>query len=127
VTHENRSQDSATQSTEPAAGNQANTEAAPSLREQTQTLGETLKLIADRDPAGTPTDQAISVFHEWLAAAGAASERPELFADVVQNFDARANTNRDIFLLFDMMVNRTEIEEEPLPLPTFIGLPLLGN
>ena len=47
----------------------------PTLRQQTQTLGETLKHIADNDPAGTPTEQAIAVFHEWLEAAGATSER----------------------------------------------------
>jgi len=126
VTHEKQTEIGADE-TKPVNGVPETSEAPPHLREQTQALGETLKHIADTDPAGTPSDQAIAVFHEWLAAAGAASERPELFVDVAQNFDARSNTNRDIFLLFDMMVNHTEIEEEPVPLATFIGLPLLGS
>ena len=126
MTHEDHTENGADE-TNPASVIPETSEAPPHLRDQTQALGETLKHIADRDPAGTPSDQAIAVFHEWLAAAGAASERPELFVDVAQNFDAQANTNRDIFLLFDMMVNHTEIEEEPVQLATFIGLPLLGS
>jgi hypothetical protein len=95
------------------------------LREMTLGLGQTLKHIADSDPAGTPTAHAATVFHEWLAEAGRASERPELFADVAAHYEIQANSNRDLFLLFDMLVNYTDIdEEEPAALGTFIGLPM---
>lgn len=97
----------------------------PSLDQQTTTLGQTLKHVADNDPAGTPGEQTIFVFREWLAVAGPASSKPHYFEDIAQNYDAEANTNRDLFLLFDMLAPFLDIEQEAAPERTFIGLPLI--
>ena len=96
------------------------------LREQTLGLGQTLKHIADNDPVGTPSAQAIAVFAEWLAITGNTCPRADLFEDVAENFDPAANSNRDLFLLFDMLVNYLDIDEDPAPQGAFIGLPMLG-
>lgn len=97
----------------------------PSLDQQTTALGKTLKHVADNDPAGTPGDQTIVVFREWLAVAGPTSSKPHYFEDVAENYDAGSNTNRDLFLLFDMLAPFLDIEQEAAPERTFIGLPLI--
>ncbi len=97
----------------------------PSLDQQTQALGRTLKHVADGDPAGTPGVHTVAVFREWLAVAGPVSDKPHYFADVAENYDAEANTNRDLFLLFDMLAPYLDIEPEAAPERTFIGLPLI--
>ena len=104
-----------------------NTEKPPSLQEQTMELGRTLKAIADSDPSGIPSEQAASVFAEWLTVAGPTSREPVYLADVADNYDVFANTNKDLFELFDILDNYIEIEdEEPPPRGTFIGLPLVS-
>ncbi len=99
----------------------------PSLQEQTMELGRTLKAIADSDPSGTPSERAASVFAEWLTAAGPTSREPVYLADVADNYDVFANTNKDLFELFDILDNYIEVEDEELPpRGTFIGLPLVS-
>jgi len=93
-------------------------------------LGRTLKEISDRDPSGTPSEKAASVFADWLALAGPTSREPTYLADVAENFDVLANTNKDLFELFDILDNYIEVEdEEPGDRPprTFIGLPLISG
>lgn len=102
----------------------------PSLEEQTIELGRTLKAIADNDPSGTPSPQAAAVFAEWLALAGPTSREPVYLADVADNYDIFANTNKDLFELFDILDNYIEVEdEEPGDSPprTFISLPLVSG
>lgn len=103
---------------------------APSLQEQTTTLGSTFKDIADNAPKGTPSELSAKVFADWLAQAGPTSRQPERMADVAQHYDVLANTNRDLFDLFTMLQSYIEVEdddeEDALPPRTFIGLPLLG-
>lgn len=102
----------------------------PSLQEQTMELGRTLKTIADRDPSGTPSAQAASVFADWLALAGPTSREPLYLSDVADNYDVFANTNKDLFELFDILDNYIEIEDEDpgdAPPRTFIPLPLMSG
>ena len=99
----------------------------PLLRDQTHELGRTLRSISDTDPAGVPSMNALAVFREWLAVAAPFTEHPEYFADVAENFGPEGNTNRDLFLLFDMLVPYIDVEPEPVEQRTFIGLPLIGN
>jgi len=102
----------------------------PTLQEQTMELGRTLKMIADSDPSGTPSPSAASVFAEWLALAGPTSREPLYLADVAENYDVFANTNKDLFELFDILDNYIEVEdEEPGDSPprTFISLPLVSG
>lgn len=93
-------------------------------------LGRTLKEIADNDPSGTPTPTAASVFAGWLALAGPTSREPTYLADVADNFDVFANTNKDLFELFDILDNYIEVDDDDPddnPPRTFIGLPLISN
>jgi len=103
---------------------------APSLQDQTIELGRTFKEIADNAPKGTPSALSARVFADWLAQAGPTSRQPERMADVAENYDVLANTNRDLFDLFTMLQSYIEVEddaeEEALPPRTFIGLPLLA-
>ena len=102
----------------------------PSLQAQTMELGRTLKEISDRDPSGMPSEMAASVFADWLVLAGPSSREPTYLADVAENFDVFANTNKDLFELFDILDNYIEVEdEEPGDCPprTFIGLPLISG
>jgi len=106
------------------------TEKAPSLQAQTMELGRTLKAIADNDPSGTPSPQAAAVFAGWLAQAGPTSREPLYLSDVADNYDVLANTNKDLFELFDILDNYIEVEdEEPGDAPprTFIKLPLMAG
>jgi hypothetical protein len=99
----------------------------PSLQQQTTALGTLLKSVADNDPAGMPSAQAAAAFAAWLIEAGPGSREPTYFADVADNYDAQANSNRDLWDLFDILENYIEVEdEEPLSdtRRTFIGLPL---
>ncbi len=103
--------------------------ASPSLQEQTIELGTTLKAIADSDPLSPPSRLCAQVFAEWLAQAGPTSRKPEFFTDVLDNYDARANTNRDLQDLFTMLQSYIEVpgdDDPPAPAKTFIGLPLLA-
>ncbi len=112
------------------ADEKSDTEKAPSLQAQTMELGKTLKAIADSDPSGMPSAQAASVFAEWLTIAGPTSREPVYLADVADNYDVFANTNKDLFELFDILENYIEVEdEEPGDSPprTFIGLPLISG
>ena len=102
-----------------------------SIRDSRAPEGGALQLtreaIADNDPSGTPSPRAASIFAEWLILAGPTSREPVYLADVADNFDVFANTNKDLFELFDILDNYIEIEdEEPLPRGTFIGLPLVS-
>lgn len=99
---------------------------APSLQAQTMELGKTLKAIADRDPSGTPTPQAAAVFAGWLAAAGPTSREPTYLSDVAGNYDVFANTNKDLFELFDILDNYIEVDDDDAPPEprTYIGLPM---
>jgi hypothetical protein len=104
----------------------AGSEPTPSLQTQTIALGQTLKTIADNDPSGTPSAQAAAVFAGWLAAAGPTSREPLYLSDVAENYDVFANTNKDLFELFDILDNYIEIEDDDVPPEprTFIGLPM---
>jgi len=102
---------------------------APSLQDQTIELGTTLKAIADSDPLSPPSPLSAQVFAGWLAQAGPTSRKPEFFADVLDNYDVQANTNRDLQDLFTMLQSYIEVpddEDEPTSVKTFIGLPLLA-
>ncbi len=102
----------------------------PSLQAQTIELGRTLKAFADRDPSGAPSPTAAAVFAEWLAVAGPTSREPTYLADVADNFDVSANTNKDLWEIFDILENYIEVEdEEPEEIAprTFIGLPLVSG
>ncbi len=102
----------------------------PSLQQQTMELGKTLKSIADRDPSGTPSALSATVFAEWLAVAGPTSREPTYLADVAENFDVLANTNKDLWEIFDILENYIEVEDEEIedaPPRTFIGLPLVSG
>lgn len=93
-------------------------------------LGRTLHEIAERDPSGTPSPAAASVFADWLALAGPTSREPTYLADVAENFDVFGNTNKDLFELFDILDNYIEVEDEDpgdSPPRTFIGLPLVSG
>jgi len=101
----------------------------PSLQQQTIELGRKLKAIADENPSETPSEQAAAVFAEWLAVAGPTSREPTYLADVAGNYDVFANTNKDLWEIFDILENYIEVEdEEPDDSPprTFIGLPLVS-
>jgi hypothetical protein len=101
----------------------------PSLQQQTIALGQILKAQADNDPSGAPGESAASVFADWLAAAGPGSREPGYFADVAGNYDVCANSNRDLWDLFDILENYIEVEDDEAdmdtPPRTFIGLPLV--
>jgi len=108
----------------------ADTEKQPSLQAQTMALGRTLREIADNDPGGIPSPAAASVFADWLALAGPTSREPTYLSDVAENFDVFANTNKDLFELFDILDNYIEVEDEEPgdgPPRTFIGLPLVSG
>jgi len=113
---------------EPGAGGKP-----PSLQQQTIALGRTLKAISEQDPSGTPSETASAVFAGWLAAAGPTSREPAYLADVAVNFDTQANTNKDLWELFDILDNYIEVEEEdwedepPAARRRFIGLPLASG
>lgn len=104
----------------------------PTLLEQTIALGKVLKLVSDRDPAGTPSSEAIQAFKSWLAAAGPTSRDPRYFADIDQNYEISENSNEDLFRVFELLHPYIEvpIEEEgddgDQPPRTFVGLPLIG-
>ena len=100
-----------------------------SLQEQTIALGRMLKKIADGDPSGTPSAQAAAVFHEWLAVAGPTSREPAYLADVAENYEIFANTNKDLWELFDILDNYIEVDDEMdrLPPRAFIRLPLVSS
>ncbi len=102
-----------------------------SLQQQTIELGKVLKTISDADPSGTPTGAAASAFTAWMAEAGPDSRQPDYFQDVLENYDIPANSNRDLWDLFDILENYIEVEDEEweddAPRKTFIGLPLLGE
>ena len=101
---------------------------APSLQEQTMELGRTLKAISEEDPSGTPSAGAARVFAEWLALAGPTSREPAYLADVAANYDVQANSNKDLWEIFDILENYIEVEDEEPPAPrTFIGLPLASE
>jgi hypothetical protein len=105
-------------------------ELAPPLPELTLTLGRTFKSISEQDPAGTPSERAAAAFAAWLAEAGPVSVKPGYFADVADNFVVSENSNKDLFDLFDLLVNYIELEvEEPEPPAprTFIGLPMADS
>lgn len=108
----------------------ANAVPAPSLQDQTIELGRTFKEISDNAPTATPTPLSAQVFADWLAQAGPTSRQPDRMADVLQNYDVLANTNRDLFDLFTMLQSYIEVpdddNDDDLPARTFIGLPLLG-
>jgi len=98
------------------------------LAEETAALDETLKAIADGDPAGAPSAEASDVFVRWLAAAGPASRHPEYFTDVAQNYVPSDHTNRDLHDLFTMLamhVPPPDAGEYEPPQGTFIGLPVI--
>ncbi len=100
----------------------------PSLQQQTMELGRKLKAIADSDPSGYPSAQAADVFAQWLAVAGPTSREPTYLADVADNYDVFANTNKDLWEIFDILENYIEVEDEESeagPPRTFIGLPLV--
>jgi len=100
----------------------------PSLQEQTIALGRTLKAIADSDPVGSPSPVAAAAFSDWLQEAGPGSREPHYFADVADNYDVAANSNRDLWDLFDILDNYIEVEDEPAdPRGTFIRLPLIDG
>lgn len=102
-------------------------EESPSLQQQTMTLGKTLKTIADGDPSGTPGELSARAFLGWVREAGPGSREPDYFADVAGNYDVTANTNQDMWDLFDILENYIEVEDDELPPDpprTFIGLPL---
>jgi hypothetical protein len=105
-------------------------EMAPSLPEQTMALGRTFKAISEEDPAGTPSERAAAAFTAWLAEAGPASFKPGYFLDVADNYEVLRNSNKDLFDLFDLLVNyiEFEVEEPEPPAPrTFIGLPMASG
>lgn len=99
------------------------------LQQQTMELGRTLKEIADRDPSGTPSAGAADVFGRWLALAGPTSREPVYLADVADNYDVFANTNKDLWEIFDILENYIEVEDDEPPQErrTFIGLPLVSG
>lgn len=89
----------------------------PSLQEQTMELGRTLKAISEEDPSGTPSAGAAAVFAGWLALAGPTSREPTYLADVAQNYDVAANSNKDLWEIFDILENYIEVEDEEPPPP----------
>lgn len=98
------------------------------LFKETKTLGETLRLLSDRDPCGTPTESASRVFSGWVAAAGPVSLRPLHFADVGGNYNALENSNKDLWDIFSLLESYIEFPEPEPPAPkTFIGLPLIQD
>jgi len=96
----------------------------PDLYEQTIELGKSLKAISDRDPDGKPTATAEQAFRSWLTAVGTTNLEQRYFEDVRENYDISANSNKDLFTIFEMLhpyVDFPDVEEEPR---TFIGLPM---
>lgn len=103
----------------------------PSLEQQTIALGKVLKLVADREPEGTPTQSASQAFKSWLNAAGPGSRDPRYFADIAENYDIAANSNEDLFKVFNLL---HPYMEEPAEddrdqggggQGTFVGLPVV--
>jgi hypothetical protein len=101
-------------------------EGEPSLYEQTVELGKSLKAVSDRDPAGKPTTIAETAFRSWLNAVGSSTSEPRYFQDVAENYDIEANSNKDLFTVFELLhpyVDLPDYEEEPPK--TFIGLTVI--
>jgi hypothetical protein len=105
------------------------TESEPSLQNQTMELGKALKAVRDRDPEGRPTPTAATAFRHWLEAAKGHTREQRYFDDVYENFDVAANSNRDLFDLFEMLhpyleIEDDDFEDEDATPPRFIGLPM---
>ncbi len=78
-------------------------------------------------PAAPSSGQRPSLPSGWPLPDRPAANRP-ILADVADNFDVLANTNKDLWEIFDILENYIEVEdEEPDDSPprTFIGLPLV--
>jgi hypothetical protein len=101
------------------------TDPEPDLYGQTIELGKALKAVSDRDPEGRPSQAASTAFSSWLVTVKSTNREPRFFEDVAENYDIAANSNRDLFTLFEMLhpyVDIPDFEEEPR---TFIGLPMV--
>jgi hypothetical protein len=100
----------------------------PTLFEQTIELGKLLKTVSDRDPEGVPGPAATQAFKSWLAAAGPTSREPRYFADISDNYEISANSNKDLFKVFELLHPYIEVEEDEGEEPPgkFIGLPVVG-
>ena len=101
------------------------------LGQETQTLGATLKAMADKDPAGSPSEAVAAVFGGWLAEAGPLSRQPDYFTDVAANYRPRDHSNRDLSDLFTMLAmhlpgDEPEAATDPLA-GVFIGLPVINE
>jgi hypothetical protein len=98
----------------------------PDLYDHTIELGRSLKAVSDRDPDGKPSSTAATAFRSWLNTVSGSNREPAYFEDVAENYDVEANSNRDLFTLFEMLhpyVDMPDYEEEPAG--TFIGLPMV--
>ncbi len=101
----------------------------PSLQQQTIDLGRMFKSLADAAPSGTPSGKAGAAFQSWLAEAGPGSREPAYFEDVAANFDLTANSNKDVWELFDILENYIEVDDEDIEAPparAFVSLPLIS-
>jgi hypothetical protein len=98
----------------------------PDLYDQTMELAKSLQAISERDPEGTPSAAAAAAFRSWLAAIGTSNREPRYFEDVAENYDIAANSNKDLFMIFQMLhpyVDFPDFEDEE-ETKTFIGLPM---
>jgi hypothetical protein len=98
----------------------------PDLYAQTIELGLALKAVSDRDPEGRPSANAATAFTSWLKTVSKSNREPRFFEDVAENYDIDANSNKDLFTLFEMLhpyVDIPDFEEEPPK--AFIGLKMV--
>lgn len=103
----------------------------PGLLDQTIELAKILKEMSDQDPIGHPSDMAVAVFRSWITVARERTDEPQYFDDVLQNYDAKGRSNKDLFDLFELLHPYVEIPLppepddyiEPAPRRTFINLP----
>lgn len=100
----------------------------PNIQVQTLELGRMLAQMAERDPGGTPTQKAITVFRGWLAVAEHHSSDERYFRDVLENYAAEERSNDDLFTMWELLhpyivvSDDDELPDEPVK--RFIGLPL---
>jgi hypothetical protein len=96
----------------------------PDLYEQTIELGKSLKTISDRNPEGKPSQAATTAFRSWLAAVSGSNSEPRYFEDIAENYDIAANSNKDIFTIFELLHPYVDFPDVEEPAKTFIGLPM---